>query len=532
MISQQHPQATQRLTSPVARIASLAIAAALVACGGSDDYTPPNIAPPPPASTEPGSLTGRILSASDGQPVAGASISAGGVSATTAADGTYTLAGLAASDNLQVDVSASGYARNSRFATVRNGMATTLPVQMLPVATAVSIDAAAGGTVTVAGSTAQVVIPAAAIVTGAGGAPTQPVIVQLTPVNPAQDPNLVTGDFRTTSAGATSWLESFGGLSVVLTDASGGSYGFASGQSATIRIPASSRSATLPASAALYWFDEAAGAWVQEGTATLSGTAPNQYYEGSVSRSAIWSVDASVSTVQVTGCVRDSNGARVVGARVEADGVNYSGTSHTVTNSLGNFTLTMRRDASAAVMARWGSRMTNARAVTTVASNVNMGTECLVVGNAVVTIKLTWGARPADVDSHLLTPHGTHVYWDAQGSLASAPFANLDIDDVTSFGPEIISIRRLAQGTYRYYLDNFSQAYGPGMTESPVKVELTYDGVTSVYLPGPGEGTLRRWHAFDMVVDSQCNVTITPADAWMAGEPANPNAAGAVTYCN
>ena len=55
-------------------------------------------------------------------------------------------------------------------------------------------------------------------------------LVELTPLNPAQDASLAPGDYRTTSNNAAAWLESFGALAVVLTDADGGSYELAAGQ--------------------------------------------------------------------------------------------------------------------------------------------------------------------------------------------------------------------------------------------------------------------------------------------------------------
>ncbi|MGY4830886.1 carboxypeptidase regulatory-like domain-containing protein [Sphaerotilaceae bacterium SBD11-9] len=529
-----HHDAAQRLRT-LAHVAALALSAALVACGGGGGDSAPAPAPAP-AGPQVGGVTGRILSASDGQPVVGAAVNSGSTSTLTAADGSFTLTGLAASDTTPVTVSATGYSRTMRITSVRANTTTTLPTQLLPVAATASIYPPSGGTATVAGSTAQVVFPANAIVDSSGAVPHQMVSVQVTPINPAQDPNLMPGDYRTTSNGSPAWLESFGAMSVVLTDASGNAYNLAAGQSATIRIPATSRAATLPTTIPLYWFNESTGLWVQEGSATLGGTAPNRYYEGSVAHFTTWNADDVINTVQVTGCVQNVAGNRVSGARVEADGVSYSGMSNAMTDANGNFSIPMRRDATAALIARSGSLLSNARSVTTFSNNVDLGSDCLVFGaaNAAVTIKLTWGTRPLDVDSHLLTPQGDHIAYYSKGSLTAAPYANLDIDDITSYGPEIVSISRLARGTYRYFLHNYSGTFDPGMTGSPVKVELTYDGITSVYTPGAGEGTtMRRWLAFDLVVDSQCRVTVTPVNTWSTSDPVNPNQnGGAVTYCN
>jgi len=57
---------------------------------------------------------------------------------------------------------------------------------------------------------------------------------------------------------------------------------------------------------------------------------------------------------------------------------------------------------------------------------------------------LTWGENPGDLDSHLWTPSINnqvhHIFYANQGSPTSGPFAELDVDDVTSYGPEHITI--------------------------------------------------------------------------------------------
>lgn len=525
--------AVTRAHSRFPTLAAVALAAVLAACGGNDEQSGTPYVVPGQQQTQPGSIAGRVLSASDGQPVAGATVTVGAATTTTGVDGAFEFADLTQTDRLLVTITAPGFAPMVRITPVTGSIVTTVPAQLQPLAATVSIDAAVGGTATVPGSTAQVSLPAGAVVTSAGTAPTQPVLVQITPLNPAEDPNLVPGDFRTTNNGSAAWIESYGALSVVLTDAAGGSYNLAAGQSATIRIPAASRASTLPATIPLYGLNESTGLWELDGTATLAGTAPNQYYEGTVTRFTTWNTDNTINTVQVTGCVQDAAGRRVARARIELDGVTYSGTSNALTDRSGNFSVPMRRDASAALNARSASLLSNTRAVTSTTNNVPLGTPCLILADGAIGIKLSWGLQPLDVDSHLLTPQGTHISYLNKGSLTAAPFANLDIDDVTSFGPEIVSIRRPAQGTYRYFLTNFSGTFGPGMTGSPVKVEITYAGNTSVFRPGAGEGSFRHWHAFDIVVDSQCGVTVTPANTWSSSEPANPNQnGGAVTYCN
>ncbi len=73
---------------------------------------------------------------------------------------------------------------------------------------------------------------------------------------------------------------------------------------------------------------------------------------------------------------------------------------------------------------------------------------------------LTWGELPEDLDSHLWTPEiegsSYHVYYVNKGSVATAPYAFLDVDDVTSWGPEHIIIQQPFPGIYYYSVHHFN----------------------------------------------------------------------------
>ena len=139
-----------------------------------------------------------------------------------------------------------------------------------------------------------------------------------------------------------------------------------------------------------------------------------------------------------------------------------------------------------------------------------------------LSMKLTWGAAPADLDSHLFTPTGAHVYFADRGNLAAAPYAALDVDDVTGFGPEVVTITRLYPGVYRYAIYNFSGSFSPGMTGSPARVELTRAGFTSLYAPPPGEGNNLWWVLFEVVVDAQCRISVRNVQQWTNTQPTVP----------
>ena len=62
-------------------------------------------------------------------------------------------------------------------------------------------------------------------------------------------------------------------------------------------------------------------------------------------------------------------------------------------------------------------------------------------------IVLTWGATPRDMDSHLDTPSGCHLYYGRKQCPSGE--ASLDTDVTDSYGPETINIRSLNPGVYK-----------------------------------------------------------------------------------
>jgi hypothetical protein len=116
---------------------------------------------------------------------------------------------------------------------------------------------------------------------------------------------------------------------------------------------------------------------------------------------------------------------------------------------------------------------------------------------------LTWGADPRDLDSHLYTPEidgeSYHVYYASSGSAGYAPYAWLDVDDVTSYGPEVITIEELYPGTYSYAIYEYSGDLT--LTESEAVVEV-YNGrqlIGTYQIPTtPQAGDNWWWHVGDV----------------------------------
>lgn len=112
-------------------------------------------------------------------------------------------------------------------------------------------------------------------------------------------------------------------------------------------------------------------------------------------------------------------------------------------------------------------------------------------------IVLSWGASPSDLDAHLA--YGSnHIYWsDKEGSNA-----NLDVDDVNSYGPETITINQKNNGQeYVFAVHDYSDKRTPNtmnLSNSQAKV-FVYIGsslVRTYYVPRDMQGNL--WTVFKL----------------------------------
>lgn len=110
-------------------------------------------------------------------------------------------------------------------------------------------------------------------------------------------------------------------------------------------------------------------------------------------------------------------------------------------------------------------------------------------------IVLNWGKFPADLDSHLSFP-GNHIYFDHK----KGSFANLDVDDTNSYGPETITINNKKFGqSYHYFVHDYSDKEdlnSSQLSASGAKV-FVYVGqslVKTYYIPKNKKGNV--WNLF------------------------------------
>lgn len=145
------------------------------------------------------------------------------------------------------------------------------------------------------------------------------------------------------------------------------------------------------------------------------------------------------------------------------------------------------------------------------------------VSGGALRIVLTWGQNPSDLNSHLFTPTiggaAHHVFFANRGSAATAPFATLDVDDVTGFGPETITITQNNPGEYRYLVHHFSGSQTISTSNARVDV-FDQTGLIQSFTP-PANCANRYWHVFNFDGGTQ---VITPVQTQTDSE--NPPAPG------
>ncbi len=135
----------------------------------------------------------------------------------------------------------------------------------------------------------------------------------------------------------------------------------------------------------------------------------------------------------------------------------------------------------------------------------NETTECMInivadshLAEGQITAVLSWGETPRDLDSHLVRKtdgsQDYHVYYGHQTDID----ANLDRDDISSYGPETITINNVNQDSvYTYYVYNFSGGAGSVLPNSGAKLELNFNGGQRTFYVPNEEG--RYWKVFEIV---------------------------------
>lgn len=232
----------------------------------------------------------------------------------------------------------------------------------------------------------------------------------------------------------------------------------------------------------------------------------------------------------LAGIVTDAlTGQPISGATVRVDGQSESAT----TASNGRFTLANIGSGSRTVRTTASGYIMEVRTVTVVAgTTVEQAIALTVVRpGGEITIVMTWGGQPADLDAHLSGPNRSggrfHLYYADRSAPSPSPYASLDVDDVSSFGPETITIRRdpttgsFVPGEYRYWVHNFSTTPEFDVSNGRVTVNSGGNQLESFSVPGGAAG-LDIWRVVNLTIDASGGVSLTPVQTFAAGFDTTP----------
>lgn len=138
-----------------------------------------------------------------------------------------------------------------------------------------------------------------------------------------------------------------------------------------------------------------------------------------------------------------------------------------------------------------------------------------VLSGGEMRIVLTWGATPSDLDSHLTGPvtgnaSRFHVYYASK----AATRVNLDVDDISSYGPETITISEFLPGIYRYSVHDYSNrgsASSGALSGSGAQVKVFQGSALVAAFNVPTGQTGSLWTVFEMDGTTK---TITPKNTF------------------
>lgn len=495
-----------------------------VNCNKKDETpTGPEINPPTESNT--GILVGTI-SDIDGNELADVIISAAGKTVSTNNQGYFTLEELNPTEKLLVTFEKEGYVTSQKIVAITVGTAAYINGALSIKAPPETFHSSLGGTITSQGITFT--LPGNSYVDQSGNPYGGTVNLTSTYFDPALTSyvDLFPGDFTgvTTSGGTPQPIESYGFFDAELSTPDGSLLNLTSGSQVNITFPISpSLVSTAPETISLFYYNLPTGEWIEDGTATKQGG----NYVGSVTHFTSWNYDRYYDITYIEGRVVDADGNPITNARVEANGIDYTGLSYKYTNSDGTFRLGVRPNSHIDVAAKKGGVTSAVIIINPTGGNQeteNIGD--ILLAPPTGTITLTWSELPQDLDAHLLVPAQSavgdpgHVFHRDKGSGSLYPYAELDTDDQDGNGPEIISIYKNLPGTYTYFVHNYDAQYfcsDPNqecdqsgyLSASNARVNLIFGGKAYTFnVPNSNPELKAVWRLFEINIDDLGNISI------------------------
>jgi hypothetical protein len=208
-----------------------------------------------------------------------------------------------------------------------------------------------------------------------------------------------------------------------------------------------------------------------------------------------------------TGTLSGTISSAGTGLPIAGATVTVGGRSAT-TNASGVYTVTLVPSGPQVVATSAANFSSRTDTVTIAATGTTAFSTALVLVSAggSITIVLGWGQLPTDLDSHLIGPNiGSGRFEVAYYARTPVAYASLDVDDVTSFGPETVTISPVAgnfvPGSYSYFVDNYSRT--PGFDVSGARVTVFQSGAQiAQFLQSTATGSpaATTWSVFTLVL--------------------------------
>ena len=213
----------------------------------------------------------------------------------------------------------------------------------------------------------------------------------------------------------------------------------------------------------------------------------------------------------ISGNIRNASTTNLITTAVTVElrgGLNNTTSAITasVTTSSGTFTFANVPAGAYTIVARATGFTDGSRTGVVVGAGTTVGQQDVLLSASAgaARVVLTWGASPSDLDSHFTGPTAGSsarfwIYYSGRGNCAASPFVCLDVDDVSAFGPETITLSQITSGVYRYYVYDYTNRSNIASTQlgaSGARVQF-YVGNTllqTFFVPG---GVGNAWAVFE-----------------------------------
>jgi hypothetical protein len=213
-------------------------------------------------------------------------------------------------------------------------------------------------------------------------------------------------------------------------------------------------------------------------------------------------------------------GAAIPGATVTV------GSSSAVTGSAGTYTVSGVAPGTYQAQATASGFVAQTQAVVVTSGTTSTASFALPTSYADLTITLTWGAQPPDLDLHLSGPDGSggrfHAFFLNANPVA---YASLTAQSRNGFGPEQVVIRRnpatgdYVAGDYHVWVHNFSRTPEFDISQARVVVNNSTQAFGAFDVgAASGDPTLDLWYVVNLQIDAAGNVTAVSQQRFTAGD--------------